>query len=406
MNPRWIWASGVAVGAVAVLTAACGPRQEAPDVEAEPVEHVETAPGPPTFESDPSWPKPLPNNWALGDVWGVAIDSHDNPWIAHANSDRIQALLEEEGKELAPPVIQFDPEGNVLQAWGGPGEGYDWMEDTFAAEHGLFIDHEDNVWVIGGGTRADGGVVLKFTPEGDFLLQIGENGETNGSLDERLLGGPTTAAVHPDTNEVFIADGYTNQRVIVFDAVNGDFKRLWGAYGNPPDDGPEEPLNPDGPAPERWEPTHCVRVAHDGLVYVCDRGHNRVHIFETDGTFVDELFVERATPAPWQFDLENNRYLPRDEPGPGVGSASMVALSHDPEQQYLYVGSATSYRKIYIVDRQTLELVSEVDTRGGNHEMDVDSQGNIYTVDGYSRWPERYLIKEGEGEVPTTGLPD
>ena len=145
----------------------------------------------PTFAHDPSWPRPLPNNWALGDVWGVAVDSHDNPWIAHADSDRIQALLAAEGKELAPPIIQFDQEGNVLQAWGGPGEGYDWMEDTFAAEHGMFIDHQDNVWVIGGGTRADGGVVLKFTADGEFLLQIGENGRTNGSLDERLLGGPT-----------------------------------------------------------------------------------------------------------------------------------------------------------------------------------------------------------------------
>ena len=377
-------------GALAVLMIASGASEEPPAAPEQPAEAAAAAL--PTFAHDPSWPQPLPNNWALGDVWGVAVDSQDNPWIAHANSDRIQALLAAEGKELAPPIIQFDHAGNVLQAWGGPGEGYDWMEDTFAAEHGMFIDHEDNVWVIGGGTRADGGVVLKFTAEGEFLLQIGENGRTNGSLDERLLGGPTTAAVHPDTNEVFIADGYTNQRVIVFDAVSGEFKRLWGAYGRPPDDGPAEELSPDGPPPERWDPTHCVRVAHDGTVYVCDRGHNRVHVFETDGTFVEELFIERATPAPWRFDLENNQYLPRDEPGPGVGSASMAAFSHDPDQQYLYVGSATSYRKIYIVDRRTLELVGDIDTRGGNHEMAVDSTGNIYTVDGYSRWPERYLI--------------
>ena len=377
-------------GALAVLMIASGASEEPPAAPEQPAEAAAAAL--PTFAHDPSWPQPLPNNWALGDVWGVAVDSQDNPWIAHANSDRIQALLAAEGKELAPPIIQFDHAGNVLQAWGGPGEGYDWMEDTFAAEHGMFIDHEDNVWVIGGGTRADGGVVLKFTAEGEFLLQIGENGRTNGSLDERLLGGPTTAAVHPDTNEVFIADGYTNQRVIVFDAVSGEFKRLWGAYGRPPDDGPAEELSPDGPPPERWDPTHCVRVAHDGTVYVCDRGHNRVHVFETDGTFIEELFIERATPAPWRFDLENNQYLPRDEPGPGVGSASMAAFSHDPDQQYLYVGSATSYRKIYIVDRRTLELVGDIDTRGGNHEMAVDLTGNIYTVDGYSRWPERYLI--------------
>ena len=156
MNPRL-----ALVGGLALLAAACGAPEEPPAAMDAPEETA--AAGPPTFTYDPSWPKPLPNNWALGDVWGVAVDSNDNPWIAHADSDRIQELLAAEGKELAPPVIQFDQEGNLLQAWGGPGEGYEWMVDTFAAEHGMFIDHDDNVWVIGGGTRADGGVVLKFT---------------------------------------------------------------------------------------------------------------------------------------------------------------------------------------------------------------------------------------------------
>lgn len=380
MRTEWMRATltSMLMGGAAAFGAACGAPEESA--------------APPLFEYDPSWPKPLPNDWALGDVWGVAVDSQDNPWIVHANSDRIQALLAAEGKTLAPPVIQFDREGDVLQAWGGPGEGYDWMVDTFAAEHGMFIDHEDNVWVIGGGARADGGVVLKFTADGDFLLQIGENGRTNGSHDRRLLGGPTTAAVHPDTSEVFVADGYDNQRVIVFDAVTGEYKRHWGAYGRPPDDGPAEPLTPEGPPPERWNPTHCVRVAHDGLVYVCDRGHNRVQVFETDGTYVEEVFLDRELPAPWAFDLAMNRYVRRGYPGPGVGSASMVAFSHDPAQRRLYIGSATSYRKVYVLDRSTLERVADVDTRGGNHEMAVDSAGNLYTVDGYSRWPERYLL--------------
>ena len=268
------------------------------------------------------------------------------------------------------------------------------MQRTFGSEHGMFIDHEDNVWVIGGGTSGfDGGVVLKFTATGEFLLQIGEKGKTNGSDDQRLLGGPTTAAVDPTANEVFVADGYINQRVVVFDAVTGEYKRHWGAYGNPPDDGPAEPLSPDGPPPQRWNAAHCVRISGDGFVYVCDRSHNRVHVFETDGTFLEEVFFDRATPAPWRFDVDVNRYVPRTEPGNGTGSASMVAFSHDPDQRYLYVGSATSYRKIYIVERRSLQLVGEVDTRGGHHEMAVGSTGDIYTVDGFSRWPERYLYK-------------
>ena len=393
MKVQLAWKNPFLIAAIAVLLVSCESSEQAGAVQQEQQEQVNLV-GPPTFEYDPSWPKPLPNNWALGEVWGVAVDSRDNPWILHGDSDRVQGMLAQEGKELAPPVVQFDPEGNVLQAWGGPGEGYDWMQRTFGSEHGMFIDHEDNVWVIGGGNGDfDGGVALKFTSTGEFLLQIGEKGKTNGSHDRRLLGAPTTAAVAPDTNEVYVADGYVNQRVVVFDGLTGEYKRHWGAYGRPPDDGPAEPLTPDGPAPQRWNATHCVRVAHDGLVYVCDRSHNRVHVFETDGTFVEEVFLDRATAAPWRFDVEVNRYVARTEPGNGTGSASMVAISHDPDQRYLYVGSASSYRKIYILERRTLQLVGEVDTRGGHHEMAVDSNGNIYTVDGFARWPERYLYK-------------
>ncbi len=388
-----IWKAPIFIAGVAVIVVSCEAPEQADVVQQEQQEEANPV-GAPTFEYDPSWPKPLPNNWALGEVWGVAVDSHDNPWILHGYSTRVQGMLEQEGRELAPPVVQFDPEGNVLQAWGGPGEGYDWMPRRFGSEHGMFIDHEDNVWLVGGGSGDfAGGVVLKFTATGEFLLQIGEDGATNGSDDRRLLGFPTTAAVDSDTNEVYVADGYINQRVVVFDAVTGEYKRHWGAYGRPPDDGPAEPLTPDGPAPQRWNATHCVRIANDGLVYVCDRSHNRVHVFETDGTFLEEVFLDRATPAPWSFDVEANHYVARTEPGNGTGSASMVAFSHDPEQRYLYVGSASSYRKIYIMERRTLQLVGEVDTRGGHHEMSVDSNGRIYTVDGFSRWPERYLYR-------------
>ena len=276
MKVQLAWKNPFLIAAIAVLLVSCESSEQAGAVQQEQQEQVNLV-GPPTFEYDPSWPKPLPNNWALGEVWGVAVDSRDNPWILHGDSDRVQGMLAQEGKELAPPVVQFDPEGNVLQAWGGPGEGYDWMQRTFGSEHGMFIDHEDNVWVIGGGNGDfDGGVALKFTSTGEFLLQIGEKGKTNGSHDRRLLGAPTTAAVAPDTNEVYVADGYVNQRVVVFDGLTGEYKRHWGAYGRPPDDGPAEPLTPDGPAPQRWNATHCVRVAHDGLVYVCDRSHNRV----------------------------------------------------------------------------------------------------------------------------------
>src|SRR5262245_34902688 len=332
----------------------------------------------PTFELDPSWPKTLPNDWALGEAWGIAVDSRDHPWVLHSTNQKspdMRTLVAKEGKRLAPPVVEFDASGAVVQAWGGPGPGYSWMEGEPWAEHGMFIDYKDNVWVTG-----DGHVALKFTSAGKFLLQIGELWKTGGSNDRRLLGKPTTVAVDRARNEVFIADGYTNQRVVVFDADTGVYKRHWGAYGKPPDDGPVEVLTPSGPPPTRWNPTHCVRIANDGLVYVCDRAHNRFHVFRTDGTFVREVFVERDVPAQHQWDAQSSSYVKPTRPGNGNGSVSMVAFSPDPEQRFLYVGSSTSYNKVYIFNRRDLRLIGSFNTPTGHHEMAVDSKGNLYTT--------------------------
>jgi DNA-binding beta-propeller fold protein YncE len=345
----------------------------------------------PVFELDPTWPKPLPNDWAFGEAWGIAVDSRDHGWVLHSTNHKdrsIPDMLAKQGKRLAPPVIEFDAQGSLVQAWGGPGPGYSWMEGEPWAEHGMFIDHKDNVWVTG-----DGHVALKFTRGGKFLLQIGELWKTNGSNDPRLLGKPTTVAVDRASNEVFVADGYTNQRVVVFDADTGAYKRHWGAYGKRPDDGPKETLEPQGPPPQRFNPVHCVRIATDGLVYVCDRWHNRFHVFRRDGTFVKEVFVDRDVPAAYDWDFKTSSYIKHQGPGVGNGSVSMVAFSPDREQRYLYVGSSTSYRKIYIFRRSDLQLLGSFDTVAGHHEMAADSKGNIYTSDGRSRKPMRYLFK-------------
>jgi len=378
---RWLKATGL------VLACGLGVWLAATNWSAGAI-HAQSSPEPiPHFELDPSWPKPLPNNWGFGEAWGIAVDARDHPWVLHSTNHKdpaIAQLLAKDGKKLAPPVIEFDPEGNLVQAWGGPGPGYEWIEGVPWAEHGMFIDHKSNVWVTG-----DGHVALKFTRQGKFLLQIGQLWKTGGSNDRKLLGKPTTMAVDPTTNEVFIADGYTNQRVVVFDNDTGEYKRHWGAYGKPPDDGPKEKLSPTGPAPTRWDPVHCVRIANDGLVYVCDRWHNRFHVFRRDGTFVQEVFVDREKPAPYEFDMKALKYVP-GKGGNGNGSVSMVAFSPDKEQQFLYVGSSTSYRRIYIFRRRDLKLLGSFETVNGHHEMAVDSKGNLYTTDGRSRKPLRY----------------
>ncbi len=325
------------------------------------------------FQVDPYWPKPLPEDWLLGNVVGVATDSADNVWIIHRPGSQA-------GAAETPPVIAFDATGSVVQSWGGPGDGYDWGTQT----HGIHVDHDDNVWVgFGGGlpydpaspTTTDNALVLKFTPAGEFLLQIGDFGRgTEGSGSTEFLGQPTDIFVDAEADEVYITDGYTNRRVIVFDAITGEHKRLWGAYGNAPDDARTARFTRDAPPPQQFSTPHCVGAASDGLVYVCDRGNQRIQVFNQDGTFVSERLIEaslgegRVGGTPWD-----------------------LAFSRDHEQRFLFVVDGGGHA-IHTLSRDTLEVVASFGRRGrwagqfeSPHSLALDSQGNLFvgeTLDG------------------------
>src|SRR6202162_4913058 len=277
----------------------------------------------PKFEPDPSWPKPLPNNWMLGQVSGTSVDSHDHIWVLH----RPRTMEEhdrygESGKGdccfTAPAVIEYDQAGNLVQAWGGPSKagtnpGYEWPDN----EHGIFVDSKDNVWITGNGDKD--AQILKFTKSGKFLLQIGHHGKSGGRNDTENLGRPAGVVVYG--NEVFVADGYGNRRVIVFDADTGAYKRHWGAYGKKPDDTLKFPPRAQliqGPPPEGFNnPVHTVLVTNDDVVYVADRSNNRIQLFKLDGTFIKEIFISRNT-------LQNE------------GTVHGFAVSPDREQKFLY----------------------------------------------------------------------
>ncbi len=330
----------------------------------------ETAPGAtrvPVFRVDPFWPKPLPNKWILGQVAGVAVDSRDHVWIVH----RPGSLTPEEAGAVqdppiseccvpAPSVIEFNREGNVVQAWGGPGSE-DWVLD---GEHGIFVDHEENVWI--GSSAGDVQVVRKFSRGGDLLLQIGELGQTGGSGDTTRLGRATDFAVDPATNEVFISDGYGNRRVIVFDAVTGAYKRHWGAYGAPPDDTDAGPYDPTlAPAGSFRTPVHAVRLSRDGRLYVADRVNNRIQVFASDGRYLTESIVAPATLS--------------------MGSAWDMDFSPDSAQTFLYLADGTN-NKIWILSRDDLSTVGEYGRNGRSagqfhwlHSLAADSRGNLFT---------------------------
>ncbi|HIF20396.1 MAG TPA: hypothetical protein EYQ27_00475 [Gemmatimonadetes bacterium] len=322
--------------------------------------------GIPTFTVDPSWPLEMPNKWIMGAVTAVFVDAQDHVWVTHLP----ETLTPEETSAVqdpplgtccvpAPVVIEFDAQGNVVQGWGDPST-QDISEFPRNA-HGLFIDHNDFVWI---GTYRHHRV-MKFTRSGELVMQIGEYEVNAGSNDERLLGGPSGIWVEPSTNEVFISDGYRNRRVIVFDGETGDYLRHWGAYGERPDDSYDfGDRDPAGPPPRQFSTPHGLIGSNDGLLYVADRRGNRIQVFQQSGEFVTEKIIAPETRS--------------------SGSAFVVGLSPDADQEWLYLADGTNH-KVWVLRRSDLEVVGEFG-RGGRqvgqflrpHGMSVDSQGNIY----------------------------
>ena len=341
----------------------------------------------PIFEVDPMWPKPLPNHWLLGMTIGVSVDAQDHVWIIHRGASlepkEVYAKANPPASECclpAPPVLEFDQAGNLIGHWGGPGDGYDWP----TSNHGITVDYKGNVWI--GGNGAKDGQVLKFTQSGKFLMQIGKPGQSKGSNDIDNFSKPAKLFVDKATNELYVADGYGNKRVAVFDADTGKYKRHWGAYGHKPDDTNLGPYNPDAPVAQQFRnPVHSVEVSNDGFVYATDRQNDRIQVFRKDGTFVKEQFIAKRTL--------------------GDGATWDTAFSKDPQQKYLYVADGAN-EKIWVLDRNSLEILTTFGDGGRQpgqfyavHSIAADSKGNLYTTETYRGQRVQRFMYKGLGPV-------
>ena len=344
----------------------------------------------PRFEVDPFWPKPLPNHWILGSVIGVGVDNRDHVFIIHRGESTLNQRTEAgaganppiaECCRSAPPILEFDAEGTLVKAWGGPGEGYDWPESN----HGISIDAQDNVW-IGGNGRGDSHI-LKFTHDGKFLNQFGKAKlPTMNSNDSTRFGRVAKISFDNKAREAYIADGYGNKRIAVIDMASGKIKRFWGAYGNKPDDANLGPYNPDAPLAQQFRnPVHCAEPSNDGLVYVCDRPNDRIQVFRTNGTFVKEVRVAPATR--------------------GDGSVWDITFSRDPAQRWLFLADGKNER-IYVMDRQSLQIVTTFGDGGRQpgqffavHSIATDSKGNLFTTETYEGKRLQRFVYKGVGPV-------
>jgi DNA-binding beta-propeller fold protein YncE len=361
----------------------------------------------PMFEVDPFFPKNVGNHGLMGPIIGVDVDSTDTVWIVHRNTPNQFVATTEIGAAQnpplseccrpAPPVLAFDQQGNLKYSWGGNGTetgGYVWPESN----HGITIDHKDNVWI--GGNGGPDSHVLKFTKDGKFLAQYGKPGARQvgkgkdgepvfkrNSSDPESFGRVAKIGIDASANEAYIADGYFNRRIAVLDADTGKIKRFWGAFGKPPDDGDLPRYTAGEPSQQTFRgPVHCSEISKDGLVYVCDRNADRIQIFRKDGTFVSEHLIAPATLS--------------------QGSTWDIDFSHDPEQRFLYLADGQNM-KVYIIERKTMKTLTAFGDGGRQpgmffavHSIAVDSKGNIYTTETYegSRL-QRFLFK-GMGPVP------
>ena len=346
--------------------------------------------GPPTYELDASFPPELPNGWVMGVPTSVSVDSRDHVWVL----SRPRTAPEDQLANAAPAVMEFDADGAFVQGWGGPADGYDWPD----TEHGIFVDHANNVWITGINPRAGNNVsdraddmILKFTASGDFLFQKGSYAASGGNADTDNPRQPADVGVYAPTNEAFVADGYGNRRVWVLDADSGDFKRQWGAFGNEPEDAyeigvarpdpspPEDPLVTMGVGPEQFGIVHGIGVSNDGFVYVADRGNRRIQVFTVEGRYVKQGFINRG--------------------GPASSTVARVAFSQDPEQRYIYANDFGN-GKVWIIERDSLATVGEFGSLGSEpgqltnlHHIAVDSRGNVFGAEvGQNRRVQKFRI--------------
>ena len=362
------------------------------------------------FEVDPFWPQPLPNHWVTGSTIGLSVDAQDNVWTIHRPNtveDNFKAadimVGDARGRDdealpgagpaktptaptpigkcckVAPPVLVYDQAGSLVKSWGGPGQGYDWPDSN----HGITVDHHGNVWLAGNGAKDT--QILRFDGTGKFQLQIGKHGVHNGSNDVENLWRAAKIFHEPEANEIYVADGYGNRRVIVFDADSGKYKRHWGAYGTKPDDTKVPEYDPKAPVSKHFNTVHCANVSKDGFVYVCDRVNDRVQVFRKDGTFVKEAFFEKDT-------LRS-------------GSVWDMTLSRDPQQTYIYMANGVN-EHINVVLRSTLEVLTSFGDGGrqpgqffGVHNLDTDSKGNLYATETYTGARVQRFLYKGVGPV-------
>ena len=386
---RWSAFLSIALGllALAAVTATLWAKPKAKH-ETQAVD----AQGAPIFRVDPFWPKPLPNRWSMQQVTGLWVEEkNDHVWFLNraaaadgdeiggdGNPPRIMCCVR------GPELIELDPEGNVVQSWGGPGYQPTWP----TALQTVIVDHEGNVWVAGTAAQDS---ILKFSHDGKLLWDFGHRPPKDGPpLKENnqqtdMLVSKGRFQLDETAREIYIINW---KRVLVYDMDTGAFKRGWGGHGMPLSEISNDPIpgydwtGAPPPDEKNFVPDlHFAEISKDRLVYVGERGQDRIEVFTTEGKFVKEFYVSPNTPSRGK-DCGG---LPPNTKMPPCGTTYKMIFSKDPQQKYMYVADGTN-NVVWILDRQSGKTLGHF---GGNgkyagqlhwiNAIGMDSKGNIYT---------------------------
>jgi len=384
----------------------------------------------PVYRNIPLWPRPFTDDsWVIGSVTGIATDAQNHVWVVHRGNETLEAnergMIPVPGGQgqpsssvccmAAPYVLEYDADGRLISSWGGPSVGYQWPQVT----GGIAVDAKGNVWIAAAGVepapaggRGRGAAatappesdlptgapavpaagrgargaaatpppadahVLKFSRDGRYVMTIGTPGKMEGPDSQTTLNRPSAIAIDNTANEVFVAD-MGNRRIVVFDADKGTYKRHWFAYGEKTAAAAPGRYSPDEQPAKSFRDITCIEIARDGMVYVCDKGSNRIQVFDKSGKFIKEGFVAKNTMGgviTGTFGTIN-----------AAGSVWDVALSQDQQQRYLFVADGMN-KKIRVLLRDNLSEVGTIGS-GGRYpgqflvvnSVAVDAQGNLYT---------------------------
>ena len=348
----------VGVGACSVLAIAAG-FVRPPSLQAQA--------GVPKYEVDRSWPKPFPDRWVIGGLGGLCVDGQDHVLILN-RQDVLEGDLN--AGHLAPSLIEIDPAGNVVNSWGDP-------KLLDPRLHSCYFDKDNNVWIA----SAPSGMVQQYSHDGSKLLrQIGKKGvldSSDGTAKGKPLNSnaaqffmPSSIFVDPQNGDVYVSDGEgagSNRRVAVMDR-SGQFLRQW--------------------QPEGMDTVHCLSVAHDGLVYVCNRQGARLQVYDKMGKFIKNIDV------PWK---------PYTPPADGKvkdsgGAAVSLDLSRDASQRRMYLINQNN-SQIEIIDRDTGKILSSFGSAGHfpgqfdqPHGIAVDSKANVYVTENRGKRVQKFKI--------------